>query len=100
MIADSNLAGDMAVSLACCDVRYRSLRLADPTSRVVPPTVVCHCVGSRNLKNEAVLVRVWLLSQRMRCGEVDPLLTYFTGGDSQNNRAWSACATRLVHSTR
>jgi hypothetical protein len=47
-----------------CVVRYRSLRRADPSSRGVLPTVVCHCVWSRNLEHEAVLARVGLLRQK------------------------------------
>jgi hypothetical protein len=30
--------------LGLCVVRYRSLRLADHSSRGVLPTIVCHCV--------------------------------------------------------
>jgi hypothetical protein len=45
-------------------VRYRSLRRTDPSSRGVLPTVVCHCVWSRNLKNETVLALVGLLRQK------------------------------------
>jgi hypothetical protein len=39
-------------------VKWRSLWQADPSSRGVLATVVCHCVSPRNLKNEAALVRV------------------------------------------
>ena len=39
-------------------VRQRSLRRADPSSRGVLATVVCHDVGSRNFKNKASLASV------------------------------------------
>ena len=37
---------------------------SDPSSRNVLPPVVCHCVRSGNLKNEAALARVGLSRQR------------------------------------
>jgi hypothetical protein len=38
----------MSVSYECCVfVRWKSLRRADPSSRGVLPTVVCHCVWYR-----------------------------------------------------
>ena len=46
-----------------CVVRYSSLRRADHSSRGVLPSVVCHCVWCRNIKNETALARVGLLLQ-------------------------------------
>jgi hypothetical protein len=46
----------------CCQVE-RSLRQANHSSREVLPTVVCHCVWSRSLKNEEAVARFWLLLQ-------------------------------------
>jgi hypothetical protein len=43
-----------------CAVKQKSLRRADPSSRGVLPTVVCHWVWSRNFKNEAALARLGL----------------------------------------
>ena len=43
-----------------CVVR---LLRANRSSKGVLPTVMCHCVCSRNLKNEAALARVGLLRQ-------------------------------------
>ena len=46
-IAGLNPAGGhgcQSVVSVVCDVRYRSLRRADPSSRGVLPTVLCHCV--------------------------------------------------------
>ena len=40
-----------------CVVRQRSLRRADHSSIGVLPTVMSHCVWSRNLKNEATMAR-------------------------------------------
>ena len=45
-------------------VRWRSLRLADHSSRRFPPTVVCPCVWSRNLENEETLAHWGLLGQK------------------------------------
>ena len=36
--------GNGYLSVVLCVVRYRTLRRADPSSRGVLPTVVCHCV--------------------------------------------------------
>jgi hypothetical protein len=47
---------------ACCLVYFPAT--ADPSSRGILPTVVCHCVWSRKFKNEADLARVGLLRQR------------------------------------
>ena len=46
------------------------LRRADPSSRGILPTVMCHCVRSRNLKNEAALARFGLLRQRRRTNHI------------------------------
>jgi hypothetical protein len=46
-----------------CVVRYTYPRRADHSSRVLP-TVMCHCMWYRNLKNEAALACVGLLRQR------------------------------------
>ena len=46
-----------------CVVRYSYLRGANPSSRVLLPTVVCHRVWSRNIKNEVALAGVGLLRQ-------------------------------------
>ena len=54
------------MSVACvvgCQAE-KSLRRADHSSRGVLPTVVCHCVWSRSLKNEMRLARFGLLSHR------------------------------------
>ena len=52
------------ISVSCkCVCCQRSLRRADHSSRGGLPTVVCYCVWSRNLSNEAVLVHVGLLRQ-------------------------------------
>ena len=58
----------MNVCLLCvlCVFSYRSLGQADHSSRGVLPAVVCHCVLSRNFKNEVALVRAGLLPQRKR----------------------------------
>jgi hypothetical protein len=37
------------------------MRRADHSSRGVLPTVVCHCVWSRNLKNEEAKTRKWVV---------------------------------------
>jgi hypothetical protein len=42
------------------------LKLADRSSRGVLPTVMCHCVWSRNLKKDAALARIGLLCQRRK----------------------------------
>jgi hypothetical protein len=64
-IVGSNPAGAwMFVCCECCVLSGRSLRHADPSSRGVLPTVMCHCVWSWNLNNEAALARVGLLRQR------------------------------------
>ena len=66
-IAASKLAASICMSCWVSRVvRYRSLRRADPSSRGVLPTVVCHCVWSRNLNNEAALARVGLLCQEKK----------------------------------
>jgi hypothetical protein len=49
--------------VCACFVRWISLRRADSLSRGVLPTVVCHPVWSRKLKNEAALARVGLLAR-------------------------------------
>ena len=49
----------VSVSCECCVLW--GLRRAYHSSRGVLPTVVCHCVWSRNLRNEAAVVRVGLL---------------------------------------
>ena len=54
----------MFVLWVVCVVRQRSLRRADPSFRGILPSVVCHYMWSRNLKNEAALARVGLLRQR------------------------------------
>jgi hypothetical protein len=46
-----------------CEVRWRSLRRADLSSRGVLPNVVRHCVRSRNLVNEEALAH-WGLSHQ------------------------------------
>ena len=65
-VAGSNPAGGMGVCVlwVLCVVRWRSLRWADPLSRGALPTVVCHCVWSTNLEQEAALARVGLLRQK------------------------------------
>ena len=55
--------GCLSLSSIVCVVRYRFPRRADPSYRGDLPTVVCHCVWSRNLKNEAALARVGLWRQ-------------------------------------
>jgi hypothetical protein len=50
------------LSVVCCLVM--SLRRADPSSRRVLPTVLCHCLWSENFKNEAALARIGLLRHR------------------------------------
>jgi hypothetical protein len=68
-VYDRSLAGT-AVSIpagginACFECCVLSLRRADPSFRGVLPIVVCYCVWSRNLKNEAALAHVGLLIQR------------------------------------
>ena len=47
-------------------VSYKFLRRADSSSRGVLPTVVCHWVWSRNLKNVATLARFGLLYQKKK----------------------------------
>jgi hypothetical protein len=42
-------------------VFVRSLRRADHSSRGVLPTVLCHCVWSRNLKNEEAKTSKWVV---------------------------------------
>jgi hypothetical protein len=48
-IAGSNPAGGMDVCRKWCGVRWRSLRLADPSSRGVLPSVVCLSVIRCNI---------------------------------------------------
>ena len=83
-IAGLNPAGGMDVSCECCVVRQRSLRRADPSSRGVLPTVLCHCVWSRNLHNEAAWTRVGLLGQREK-KKVPLVFKVVTGAES----SWS-----------
>ena len=66
-IAGSNPAGDMNVCLlwVLCVVK-KSLRRTDPSSRVVLPNVVRHCLWSTNLEQEAALTRVGLLRQKKK----------------------------------
>jgi hypothetical protein len=52
---------DVCLLQFLCVVRYRSSRRAYPPSGGVLPTVVCQCVWSRNIKNEAALDRIGLL---------------------------------------
>ena len=65
-IPSSNPVGGMSACLlwALCAVSLWSQRRADPPSREVLPTVVCHCLRSRSLMNEAALARVGLLRHR------------------------------------
>jgi hypothetical protein len=62
-------AGGMDVCLLreLCVVRW-SLRRADHSSEGVPPTVVCRCVWSRNLKNQEALARVGPQHHRKKNG--------------------------------
>ena len=48
----------------CCEYCVLSLRWADPSSRGVLPTLVRHCVWSRNLVNEEDMVHWGLLCQK------------------------------------
>ena len=49
--------------IACCEVDVSA------TGRsLVPPHVVCHCVWSGNVKNEAALAPVWALAPEGRRG--------------------------------
>ena len=59
-VAGSNPAADIDICIwwMLCDVRYRSLWRAEHSSRGVLPTVVRHCVWSRNIKREEVLARI------------------------------------------
>jgi hypothetical protein len=52
--------------LVLCVVRQRSTRQADHSSRGVLPTVVHHCVWSRNLMNEEALTHWGLLCQNKK----------------------------------
>jgi hypothetical protein len=61
---------DVCLLWVLCVVTERSLRRADPSSIGVVPTVVSHCVWSRNFKNEAAMVRVGLVRQRRRIEHV------------------------------
>jgi len=64
-VVGSNPTGGMDVCLlwVLCVVRWRSLRRADHSSRVVLPTVVRRCVWSINLVNEEALPHWGLLRQ-------------------------------------
>ena len=65
--AGSNPAGVMDACLfVLCAVKYRSLRLAHPSSRGSLSTVMCHCVRPKHLKNEAASACVGLMHQRGR----------------------------------
>jgi hypothetical protein len=52
------------VSVVC--LSGRSLRRADPSSRGVLPTMVCHCVWSRNLMNEEAKTCKWVIKASKR----------------------------------
>ena len=69
-IVGSNPTGRMDVCLlwVLCVVRLRSLRRADHSSTAVLPTVVRHCVQSRNLVNEEALAQwgLWRQKQTVR----------------------------------
>ena len=68
-IAGAYPAGGMDVCLLglFCVVRQMSLRWADPSSRGVPPTLVCHCVCDlQTSKNEAALAHVGLLCPKKK----------------------------------
>ena len=57
------------ISVCCecvCVIRYKSMRLADPSSRGVLLPVVRHCSVVKNLKNGAAVARIGLLWQRRR----------------------------------
>jgi hypothetical protein len=56
----------MDVCLLCVCQVARSLRRADHSSRGVLPTVVRHCVWSRNLKNEEAKTRKWVVKASKR----------------------------------
>jgi hypothetical protein len=47
-------------------VRLRSLWRGDHSTRGVLPTVLCHCVWSRNLKNEEAKTRKWVVKASKR----------------------------------
>ena len=67
-IAGSNPAGgmDVCVLWVLCVVREKSLRRADHSSRGVLLNVSCHCVWSRNLKNEEAKTRKWIVKGSRR----------------------------------
>jgi len=56
-IVGPNPAGDMDVCVVCCQVKYRSLRRADHSSRGVLPSAVCLSV----------------IAERQRLGGLGPL---------------------------
>ena len=64
-ILGSNFTGGMDACLlwALCVVTQRSLWRADHSSRGVLPSVVWHCVWSRNLANEEAMAHWGLLCQ-------------------------------------
>jgi hypothetical protein len=58
------LGGMMSVFCECCALSGRgSLRWTDHSSRGKLRSMVCHCVGSKNLKNKVSVARVRLLCQ-------------------------------------
>jgi hypothetical protein len=67
----------MGVSCVCCVfVRWRSVRRADHSSRGVLPTVLCHCVWSRNLKNEDTKTCKWVVKASKRRSNHSPFRCY------------------------
>jgi len=68
-IAGSNPTGGIGACLLWMSyvIRQRSLRRADPSSRVVPTKyVVTNCVWPRNLNNEATRARVGPLRHKKK----------------------------------
>ena len=56
---------DVCLLWVLCDVRERSLRRTDHSSRGILPAVVRRCVWSRHLVNEEVMPPVGLLRQKL-----------------------------------
>jgi hypothetical protein len=71
--------GCLSVVIVVC----LSLRQADHSSIVVLPTVLCHCVWSRNLKNEKAKTRKWVVKASKR-----RIRRCFTARNQPVNEQW------------
>jgi len=103
---------DVCLWWVLCVVRYRSLRQTDDSSRGVLPTMVHHCVWSRNLENEVAKVRYQVVKTSLqwvvmpgkqtknlwiKCYGSNSLyvVLQFNSQDSRNVLLW--CWVRQIH---